>query len=256
MTGNIHYQLYAASCRQKKTPLLLNEQYPRRSSLHTGPNNFAYQFTLSTVTSATRETSNVISATASGHPLVQAELHCVFCHTDTLEHITGSHRAEAFGKSSWITALHHISLFYQIQISCSILSFCDNKAIVQSTRSRNLLNSMYASLCPDFDVLRSIAIKQQQLMAVTSKYSDTRHVKGHQDRTKGNNELTIEEQLNIRADELASQALETTMKIDKTPQTMVLPHAMAYLSIDDSVQSSKKNHVALEIIRVSTARVL
>lgn len=147
-----------------------------------------------------------------------------------------SHRAEAFGKISWIILLHHITLFHGIVIKCIIRSYCDNKAIVDATKTSDLYESLYLAMCPNFDVLRSIAIKQQQLTASTTNYENTKHVKAHQDQKKGDAELTREERLNIRADELATNALQKVSGDDT--RFMVLPHGMAYLSLDDQVQSS------------------
>jgi len=146
-----------------------------------------------------------------------------------------SHRAEAFGKLSWIISLHHVTLFHGIVIKCLIRSYCDNKSIVDTTKTSDLYNRMTTTLCPNFDVLRTIAIKQQQLTSSTTRYENTLYVKAHQDGKKAFQELSIEEKQNVRADELVTQALSN---YNPTIKNTILPLGMAYLRINDNMQSS------------------
>jgi hypothetical protein len=149
-----------------------------------------------------------------------------------------SHRAEAFGKLSWIIFLHHITLYFRITVRCSLRSFCDNMAIVEGTTTQNSYSSLYQAVCPNFDVLKSIAIKQQQLTASTTNYKNTRHVKAHQDQKKKFQDLSNEEKLNVRADILATQALEAAEQT--IHRDNILPLGMAYISIGNKVQSSNE----------------
>jgi hypothetical protein len=149
-----------------------------------------------------------------------------------------SHRAEAFGKLAWINFLHHITMFYNITTRCSIQSYCDNKAIVQTTQTHHQYNRMSLAMCPNYDVLRTIAIKQQQLISASIRLGNTMYVKAHQDRNKKHHTLSPEERLNVRADELATLALSLT----GDPE-YILPHGMAFLSMDNAVISSNEQNI-------------
>lgn len=67
---------------------------------------------------------------------------------------------------------------------------------------------------------------------------NTKHVKGHQDQKKSNEELTLPERLNIQADALATTALKEIL--NKKQKTIAFPNCGAYLIKGDNIQSSKE----------------
>jgi hypothetical protein len=150
-----------------------------------------------------------------------------------------SHRAEGFGKLSWVTLLHHITLYFGVTIRCTIRSYCDNKAIVQTTKTQMTYSSLSLAVCPNYDILRTIATKQQQLMSSTIKFENTMYVKAHQDQKKPFHALTTEEKLNVRADEIATMALHRAKEEKDTPN-YILPLGMAFLCMDGAAQSSEE----------------
>jgi hypothetical protein len=84
------------------------------------------------------------------------------------------------------------------------------------------------TLAPSFDVLREIAIQQASISLST----DTLHVKGHQDRVKPSDQLTLPEQLNIKADRIAAEASVFFLKRKNLFQQYCLPNGGPYLCVD------------------------
>jgi hypothetical protein len=97
-----------------------------------------------------------------------------------------------------------------------------------------LSTSTNHTLAADWDIVNEIRwnLQQQRLQSCTLK-----HVRGHQDRNKDYNSLSLEAQLNVEADRLARQYQDQHM--DK-PETTVylLPHASAQLHLRDGTCTS------------------
>lgn len=148
-----------------------------------------------------------------------------------------SHRAEGFGKLSWLTYLNHYTIFHKININCTIHSYCDNMAIVNQTSTGSDYKKSCLAMLPNFDVLKAIYDQQIILKNKNIKLLDSRHVLGHQDKVKALNKLNRQETLNIIADEMASAALES-ISISTKHYSYTLPHCKAYLFMDEKIQSS------------------
>jgi hypothetical protein len=145
-----------------------------------------------------------------------------------------SYRAEATGKLSWILFLKQLHLLFPYQPKCKILNFLDNSAVVKQTSIT--INHTYASMAlkPDYDLLIAIQHEQQYLITNGIHIGSSIHVKGHQDDTTPYHDLSRPAQLNIRADELATNALNTakltTIVHQLNPITSIInPHCYAYL---------------------------
>jgi hypothetical protein len=149
-----------------------------------------------------------------------------------------SHRAEGFGKLAWITFLKRFIEYFHCNPKCIIMSFCDNKAIVTSTKFKNMYHSSRHSLCPNYDVLRAIALSQTDLSKSCKSIEETKHVKAQQDATKSDDKLSTEERLNIKADALATETLRQLISADEIHEEWHLPHCFAYLRSGPSILSS------------------
>jgi glutaredoxin len=153
-----------------------------------------------------------------------------------------SHRAEGFGKLSWLVFIHRFSEFHQICPLNKVYSFCDNKAIVSGTKLQNEYESSYKALCPNFDVLLAISITQTTVFGRWKHLQNTLHVKAHQEEKKPYDELSIEEKLNVKADELASEVLRQLINQETVCEKWHLPHCKAYLRVDESILSSSETN--------------
>jgi hypothetical protein len=149
-----------------------------------------------------------------------------------------SHRAEGFGKLAWITFLKRFTEYFHCKPKCIIMSFCDNKAIVTSTKFKNMYDSSRHSLSPNYDVLRAIALSQTELSKSCPSIQEIKHIKVHQDETKSDDELSTEERLNIKADALATETLRQQISAEQIHEEWHLPHCFAYLRSGPSILSS------------------
>jgi hypothetical protein len=139
-----------------------------------------------------------------------------------------SFRAECFGKLAWLVMLNEFCSFHKIRRRCAILSYCDNETVTKRTKIGMTHLHLAHTLAPSYDVLREIHL-QQDLLQLDS---DTRHVKGHQDRVKKNEQLTLPETLNIEADSMASEANTYFCKARGSQVQYDLPNGGPYLKVD------------------------
>ena len=154
-----------------------------------------------------------------------------------------SHRAEGYGKLAWLTFLRHYSIYHNIIIQCIIHSFCDNKAVVEQTqKGKDYAKSGFAMIA-NYDVLLAVTEQQNYFLNKNIKLKNSKHVMGHQDKSKTSSQLTRPEYLNICADELASNALQNAINNKSLQCQIVLPHCKAYLSIDNQIQSSGETDI-------------
>ena len=68
---------------------------------------------------------------------------------------------------------------------------------------------------------------------------NTSHVKGHQNDTKSEHELSWEEKLNIRADIIATKAKDRLVRGKMSAQTVAMPHSRINLFINDTIITKK-----------------
>jgi hypothetical protein len=152
-----------------------------------------------------------------------------------------SHRVEAFGKLAWITFLIHFAKFKKIDIKCRIASFCDNMAIVRNTTISNTMESSAKALSPNFDVIKAVSVYQRKLKGIAIGLCDTQHVKAHQDQRKKYN-LSTEEKLNIKADQIASETLNQAAELEYSYE---LPGYEAVLLKEGKAQYSGESGLLL-----------
>jgi hypothetical protein len=150
-----------------------------------------------------------------------------------------SHRSEAYGKLAWMCFVLHYTEFLGIEIKCAINSYCDNIAIIRGTKF-NKEKTAFNSLQADYDILAQIADQQTRLRRIAPRLAQSRHVKGHQDKLQPIHELTRQAQLNIRADQLATQALNEIIWEKSNPQMIALPSCSIYLLNAGMIQSSQE----------------
>ena len=150
-----------------------------------------------------------------------------------------SQRAEAYGKLAWTCFIIQYSQFMGIEIKCSITSYCDNIGVVQQT-AFDISRSARDSIKADYDVLWETTEKQRLLRKCAPRLHQGKHIKGHQDRTKQRHELSRPAQLNVRADEIATQTLRQMLNRNETPDMIALPNCSAYLLNDGKIQPSQE----------------
>jgi ribonuclease HI len=117
-----------------------------------------------------------------------------------------SHRAEVGGITSWLLYLYHYTEYLQCDIKCTVHSFCDNKAAIANVN--NFTESTRNSMTPDFDLVHEANMIFKTLQSEGHVIKAIKHVKGHQDKNIPEHKLSWPAKLNIKADKLATIALE------------------------------------------------
>jgi hypothetical protein len=117
-----------------------------------------------------------------------------------------SHRAEVCGILSWMLYLYHYTKFLQLEIKCAIHSFCNNKAAISNVNNFTLATRN--SMIPDFDIIQEANMIFGSLKNTAKRMHPILHVKGHQDRNVPEHKLSWPAILNIKADKLATEAME------------------------------------------------
>jgi hypothetical protein len=140
-----------------------------------------------------------------------------------------SFRAESFGKLAWLVFLNEFCYYHHIRWKCTIRSYCDNLGVTKRTKIGMTHLQLTHTLAPSFDVLREISIQQEEALLQIC----TQHVKGHQDRVKKADQLTLPERINIEADDLATQAFEFFKSKRSSQVQYDLPSGGPYLICDN-----------------------
>jgi hypothetical protein len=114
-----------------------------------------------------------------------------------------SYRAEAYGLLSLVVYIWRMVTFHEGNHHTDVRSFCDNQSLVERlNKLKNRKRPMFPNdtLGSSWDVIQAIESHLQKL----TNWSLT-HVKGHQDQGDGQQMLSLEAKLNIRADKLAEE---------------------------------------------------
>jgi ribonuclease HI len=107
-----------------------------------------------------------------------------------------SFRAEAYGL---LALMRYIN---QIPTSHAIKLYTDSKSVIQRCK-RPISYSPHSTILPDADVINTIKDEIKSSMHTI----EIEHVKGHQDKKKPLDKLPQPAQMNVRADELATKAM-------------------------------------------------
>jgi hypothetical protein len=154
---------------------------------------------------------------------------------------TSSYRAEAFGKLAWLSMIKVLEkLSGEQNLACRIVNYCDNKAIIRTTRIEDTRVTSTPPLCSNYDVVNEINKLQQELLDKGVQIATTVYVKAHQDETTPSHLLSWPSQLNVMADTLATRALNEKYKL---PQCGQLGECDTHLTQDGITQSSKENEL-------------
>ena len=111
--------------------------------------------------------------------------------------------------------------------------------MVRHTQLTTNLTFASCALIPDFDILIAIS-KEQTLLNLQYHLTNSQHVKGHQGQSKKQHELTRPEQLNILADQLATEALQDVSHLKHAPSSQPNPHCPIFLLNRGQIISSKE----------------
>ena len=128
---------------------------------------------------------------------------------------------------------------------CNLIILCDNIAIVTTTQRNTSSDQEQQEFIgpptrPDYDMLLEILKAQLALAKILPQLSETQHIKGHQDRAIPFAELTRPAQLNVLADDLATNH-PTDLLAQETQQPMpLLSSCQAYLLKNNELITSKE----------------
>ena len=164
------------------------------------------------------------------------------CQGTALGTPMSSNRAEAIGKLSWIVFLNQFKRIHNICTQCTFDSYLDNLEIVQATQLTAAYHYASSALKPDYDIMIAISMEQASLLN-TSKLTNTQHVKSHQANNQHFDQLSRQARLNIRADELASLALQKIPRTYPSPPTIPNPHCLIYLKDGVNLATSKEKQL-------------
>jgi hypothetical protein len=116
-----------------------------------------------------------------------------------------------------------------VKVECKIELYCDNLSLVEEVQFSNKMEANQDALKPEFDLLIAILRTRQELQRRTARLAQAKHVKGHQDETTREEDLSPQARLNIAADRLASKAMKNVLAKDRALAITVNPHCKAYL---------------------------
>ena len=142
-----------------------------------------------------------------------------------------SHRAECTGCLAGSLVLRHLQSFTQMpfpnELQTVVIS--DNAAMIASLTDRATYHTVYhnATLAPDWDLLEEI---HQQYETNKSLIRTYQWVRGHQDTGPTSGRLSIEAELNIQADALASE-FHTMVDAQPRLQSPLMGHTRCILQI-------------------------
>jgi hypothetical protein len=140
-----------------------------------------------------------------------------------------SYRAEGYGRISLRLFLAHYILYMDIQTSdeLCITSYCDNQSFLKNEEkihTRDIDSSSWYTN-PDHDAIMTLSALRTKLTFQLASL----HVRGHQDKHCEFELLTRPQQLNVLADQLATEVLEDLRAADKPTKLYPLPACRAYL---------------------------
>ena len=156
-----------------------------------------------------------------------------------------SFRAEAYGNLAMACFLHRYLQFTETEVAeeVCVRYTCDNQALLKRKDEYNKYSSHGGKfyLAPDFDVVEATVIVLNALPFITIDA----HVKGHQDESKQEEELSRDEILNIRSDQLATEWLTYQEDNPKKfiPHTFLPIPYMSYLKQGDRYVTSMESKV-------------
>jgi hypothetical protein len=138
-----------------------------------------------------------IMSTSAGHRIA-------ICKGPSYGSKPASYRAEGYGLLSATRLLHHLKIKYTIQPTCLIV--CDSKSMVKKASNLPTLDDIYANstLASEWDILAEIWTTLH-MYDNPDEQPSFQHVKSHQDDKRPYDELSLKEQLNVDADQLADQ---------------------------------------------------
>jgi hypothetical protein len=145
-----------------------------------------------------------------------------------------SFRTEAHGLLSLLVYIQHHTQYHQTATDQHITFhvYSDNSGLVKRSTSihENRLE-LKDTTEADFDLIAQIHEVRKQLEKQNVKI-DLGHVKGHQDETRHVSELSTEAQLNVKANDLATDALNDALEGNSTTTFYQFPAAQCHLTID------------------------
>jgi hypothetical protein len=162
-----------------------------------------------------------------------------------------SHRCEAMGILSAITIFEAIQRFRKKfrktkNFSTSAIFYCDNEAVTITTNKHHKFGTTTKDYYkPDFDIIANFCEIRKKLWGHKNQVKVT-HIKGHQD--KQCTVLTHPAELNVRADILATLAVNKKSPTDNLPQ---LSKAALYindlLTTADHKKFLRRNYLSMDM---------
>jgi hypothetical protein len=160
----------------------------------------------------------------------QAVMEC--CRKDGVKHEVipcNLFAQEGYGRTEGACFIGHFIRFFSISVhGICIAEFHTNSESLlkhHETARDTTVASTYHRLKSDYDVIRAIEDLESRIpMAITYHW-----VEGHQDKTKAVGELPWSSQLNVRADELATEAINKQTHTRQAPKLIPLVQTSVYL---------------------------
>jgi hypothetical protein len=140
-----------------------------------------------------------------------------------------SFRAKGYGRMAGACFIGHFTRFFRIPVhdKCSAEFHTNSESLIKRhipVRDTTVA-SAYHRLKSDDDIIRAIEDLDSHIpMVITYHW-----VEGHQDKTKAVGELLLPAQLNVRADELATEAITKQTHTRQAPKLIPLVQTSVYL---------------------------
>jgi hypothetical protein len=143
-------------------------------------------------------------------------------------HPVQSFRAEGYGRMAGACFIGHFIRFFSIPIpdKCRAEFHTDSESLIKRRKTvrDTTVASAYHRLKFDDDVIRAIEDHESRIPMVIIYH----WVEGHQDKTKAVGELPWPAQLNVRADELATEAINSQAHTPQAPKLIPLVQTSMY----------------------------
>ena len=116
---------------------------------------------------------------------------------------TTSYRAESYAFLAWLRLIFRLCEFFECPLPSQLAIYSDSESMLKTIQQRLewTVDYPYTTMSPDWDLHQAITTT----LRLFPNLPHCQHVKGHQDRFFAFDDLPLPAQLNVEADELASQ---------------------------------------------------
>lgn len=148
-----------------------------------------------------------------------------------------SFRAEAFGRLSGLLFITRFLALHDSTIQ-KLHTYLDNTGVIARCHEIDRYEQLYPGVTKKSDADLIMAIKEVSNEATNIEQIETYHVKGHQDRSNTNDNLSRQAQLNIIADGLATSALDELEDCSAPPPSQYRLQKYIYSNVAPSSRAT------------------